>query len=334
MGRFGHPRAGSRPSARLPRAWLPRRAPAGCLPRTPRSTLPATALRLPGAPPPWRDARRCPRISRRRIERLRRPRGSSSTGSYGFLLVLLFYDLCRKLSLVQPDAYPLAGLALRRPLQRVPALVERDRVSAREPLEGRESVQARREALVAMAARGQRAAGQGLELLLQPGHLALEPVQPLARMLGLQPLAQRAQRLVPNGDPVVQEVFDPLPGAVQPQLPVADQPARIGDARAQLVQHALPSLELAAHRAGQPGAALREIRHQFVLHPGDQLCRRRGSGSAQVGAVVGDGDVDLVPDRADGGDRAPAESARDDLFVEGPEVLEAAAAPRHTPTAA
>ena len=56
------------------------------------------------------------------------------------------------------------------------------------------------------------------------------------------------------------------------------------------------------------------------------LGRGRGSGRAQVGHEVRDGVVGLVPDRGDGRNLGGGERPRHPLFVEGPEVLEAAAA--------
>jgi hypothetical protein len=57
--------------------------------------------------------------------------------------------------------------------------------------------------------------------------------------------------------------------------------------------------------------------------------RRRRRGRAHVGDEVGDGEVDLVADRAHRRHRAGRERARHHLFVERPQVLEAAAASRH-----
>jgi hypothetical protein len=51
-----------------------------------------------------------------------------------------------------------------------------------------------------------------------------------------------------------------------------------------------------------------------------------GRGRAQVGHEVGDGEVGLVAHAAHHGNRAGVDRARDDLLVEGPQVLEAAAA--------
>src|SRR5439155_9134631 len=59
---------------------------------------------------------------------------------------------------------------------------------------------------------------------------------------------------------------------------------------------------------------------------GDSLGSGRRSGRAGIGDEVGDGEVGLVADAGDNGDRAGVNGAGDDLFVEGPELLDGAAA--------
>jgi len=76
----------------------------------------------------------------------------------------------------------------------------------------------------------------------------------------------------------------------------------------------------------QARPALREIGHQLVFHFRDHFRRRRRRRRADVGAVVGNRDVDLVADRAHRRHRAGAQRAGDGLLVECPEVLEASAA--------
>ena len=60
----------------------------------------------------------------------------------------------------------------------------------------------------------------------------------------------------------------------------------------------------------------------------DQLGGRRGRRRARIGDEVGDGEVHLVADAADDRQRAGMDRARQLLVVEGPQVLERAAAAR------
>ena len=71
-------------------------------------------------------------------------------------------------------------------------------------------------------------------------------------------------------------------------------------------------------------AALDAIEH---LLPGadDHLGRGGRRGGAEVGDEIGDGDVGLVSDGGDNGNRRGGNSAGDGFFVEGPEVFERAA---------
>ena len=82
-------------------------------------------------------------------------------------------------------------------------------------------------------------------------------------------------------------------------------------------------------RVGSRCRSASSARADLVLGLDDALGGRRGRGRAQVGHEVGDGEVGLVPDGGDGGDLRGGEGARHQLFVEGPEVLEAAAAAGH-----
>ena len=59
----------------------------------------------------------------------------------------------------------------------------------------------------------------------------------------------------------------------------------------------------------------------------DQLCRRRGSGGAPVGHVVGDGKVRFMAHAADHRNPAAKDGPRHHFFIEGPEVFQGTAAP-------
>ena len=72
-----------------------------------------------------------------------------------------------------------------------------------------------------------------------------------------------------------------------------------------------------AHRRGKLGAD----RHRHLRRAG----RRRG---AEIGGMVDERRVGLVPDRGDDRDRACRDGAHRHLFVEGPEILDRAAAAR------
>jgi hypothetical protein len=58
----------------------------------------------------------------------------------------------------------------------------------------------------------------------------------------------------------------------------------------------------------------------------DQLGGVRRRGGADVGREVAQGDVDLVADRGDDGDRARSDGADEGFIVEGPEIFAGAAA--------
>ena len=73
------------------------------------------------------------------------------------------------------------------------------------------------------------------------------------------------------------------------------------------------------------GAPQRRV--ELRQHRNDDLGRVRRRGRPHVGDLVRERRVGLVADRGDDGDRRSEDRARDRLLVEGPEVLDAAAAP-------
>jgi hypothetical protein len=112
----------------------------------------------------------------------------------------------------------------------------------------------------------------------------------------------------------------------------------VADAAALRFEHAvLGERRDARAHAGQADvqAAVRaaaqavDARAQLVLGPDHDLRRRRRRGRAHVGHEVRDREVGLVPDGGDGRDLRLGQRARHQLLVEGPEVLEAAAAAGH-----
>ena len=106
----------------------------------------------------------------------------------------------------------------------------------------------------------------------------------------------------------------------------------VGQGAPGVAQALLTSKELLAgdlptlgSRLDQPAPVDRQQLLLLDLLGGEQLCGRGGRGAAPVGGEVGDGEVDLVPDRADDGDGAPRDGPGDDLLVEAFAVLREAA---------
>jgi hypothetical protein len=116
---------------------------------------------------------------------------------------------------------------------------------------------------------------------------------------------------------------------------MVEAPARREDEAARVAQHgslgdrvdppARP-VEPRAQEVAQAPSARLERRLEVREDPDDELPGDRGGRRAHVGDEVGDRHVDLVADGRH--DRCPArgDRARDDLLVEGPQVLERAAA--------
>ena len=155
-----------------------------------------------------------------------------------------------------------------------------------------------------MPPRGQRPARQVLEPLREAGHVLVQAVQHRRGMRRLQALAQGPHPLGALAHLAPRRRFQALLQPVHPQLALADEPPRIGDAGTAGVELRLPLLALRPPGAQEPRAPGGEVRHQLFLDPGEQLGGRGGCGRAHVGGEVGDGEVDLVADRADGRHRA------------------------------
>ena len=197
------------------------------------------------------------------------------------------------------------------------------------------------------AARGRRAtprAGRGARAALsvsarnsarQPLALALEPLAPRGELAveaeGLEPLAQpprvgRARARAPRCSPVSERRESSSVRCAR----LRSRPRSAANTRC-----AAARLDARPHpREPQPQrrvAALVERPHarlQLLLGLHHALGGGRRRRRAQVGDEVGDREVGLVADGRDRRDRGGRDRARDALLVEGPQVLEAAAAAR------
>ena len=111
--------------------------------------------------------------------------------------------------------------------------------------------------------------------------------------------------------------------------PLVEQAARIAEAPAQ----PLDPVARGAHRFGQRPAASslqeRQLGAQILLDRDGQLGGGRRRRRPQVGDEIGDGEVGLVADGRDHRDAAGDDGPRHRLFVEGPEIFQRSAAPRH-----
>ncbi len=85
----------------------------------------------------------------------------------------------------------------------------------------------------------------------------------------------------------------------------------------------------APHAVGEPGRGGQDARPELGPHRYRHLGGRRWSRSAEVGSEVGDRGVGFVADRRDHGNPGCRNGPRHDLFVEGHEVFDTAAAPAH-----
>ncbi len=107
---------------------------------------------------------------------------------------------------------------------------------------------------------------------------------------------------------------------------VADALAGMGQTPAQIVHvlHAL--LQPACRHARQPGMQRTEQRQELHALGAYQLRRTGGRRSTCIGYEVGNGEVGLVSHAADHREGASVQRTRHDLFVEGPQIFDAAAA--------
>src|SRR5437867_1584681 len=153
---------------------------------------------------------------------------------------------------------------------------------------------------------------------------AREPVANLvaqARVQALEEIAAAAQTRegARRGQPAAGEPLA-VPRALDARAHSPAEPQR------QLVHAPLEVAERAGRGALEALGQLGErIDHRLLLAD-DELGGRRGRWRAQVGDEVGDREIHLVADGRHHGRLGAGDGARDDLFVEGPEIFERSAA--------
>ena len=143
-----------------------------------------------------------------------------------------------------------------------------------------------------------------------------------------QARAQIGEALAAPGHERRHRVGEALGPVVEALAHLADQPRRVGQAAAQALDQGAPLLEPALAGRAQAPVRLQDLVHQLAAHRDRHLGRGRGRRRAPIGGEVDERGVGLVPDPGDEGDLGLGGGAHDDLFVEGPEVLDAAAAAR------
>ena len=82
------------------------------------------------------------------------------------------------------------------------------------------------------------------------------------------------------------------------------------------------------HQAGEIVAQVGEVLVEFAAGLQDEFGGGGRGGGAHIGDEIGDGEIGFVADAGDYRDCGIEDGARDDLFVEGPQIFEGAAAPR------
>ncbi len=113
----------------------------------------------------------------------------------------------------------------------------------------------------------------------------------------------------------------------QPGAPFAHLRLRTAQAAGQPVDRLGAAVQLPAQRRGQRVPAERHIAQHAGAVGADQFGGAGRRGRAHVGDEIDDGDVGLVADARHDGKVRCRHGARDRLFVEGPQVFDAAAAP-------
>ena len=121
----------------------------------------------------------------------------------------------------------------------------------------------------------------------------------------------------------------PLAADVEPLLAFLDQAARIAEATGEAREFHGRFAQQSDHAAGQSLGVVQRLGQEVGAHRHGHLGRRGRRRRAAVGGEVDQGGVGLVADRRDQRDLRSRGGAHHDLLVEGPEILEAAAAARH-----
>ncbi len=152
--------------------------------------------------------------------------------------------------------------------------------------------------------------------------------------MGLHLLARGGKSRKQAGDQLLPalEIADagmeqPLDAAVQGLDALGDELGGTRQAAAESFEAQPRLIRHAAHRARQTRAVLHDIGQQLGAHRHRHLGGGRGRRRPPVGGMIDQGRVGLMADGGDQRDAARRGGPHDDLLIEGPEILQAAAAP-------
>ena len=172
----------------------------------------------------------------------------------------------------------------------------------------------------------------------EPAQVVGEPIE-LGRKTQrgiLEELGRRAQagRKSPDVqhaalDPPMQRVRQALGQLVEPLGGMTQQDERVRQAARQPDQPMLQLAEVPLHAVEHAVVELSEPMRELGADRHHEFRGGRGRGRPPVGGMVDQRRVGLVADRRDQGNAAGRRGAHHDLLVEGPQVLERAAAARH-----
>src|SRR6266704_2056668 len=111
---------------------------------------------------------------------------------------------------------------------------------------------------------------------------------------------------------------------------LAEQIERTTDTGAggKLMNAAAENQDAIAHLFGESAAQFGDVLVKFAARLNHELGGGGGRGSTDIGDKIGDGEIGFVADPGDDGNLGSEDSARDDVFVEGPQIFHGAAAAR------
>ena len=142
-------------------------------------------------------------------------------------------------------------------------------------------------------------------------------------------LRQLGDTLAALHEEALERALEALESLVEPLALVLQNPHGVRQAPAEALQNRAPLALAALPGRLETPLALQDLRQELGAHRHGHLGGRRRSRRAAVGREVDQGHVGLVPDRGDERNAGGRRGAHHDLLVEGPEVFQAAAAPRH-----
>ena len=142
---------------------------------------------------------------------------------------------------------------------------------------------------------------------------------------GLQARHCRGTVAQPGGKPVG-EAFAAL---VQALAHLLEQALRVRQSAAETFHLGAPFVQHAPGTGQETPVQIAQLRRQLPADRDRHFRRCRRGGRTAVAGVIDQGGVGLVADRGNQGDTAGRRGPHHDLFVEGPEVLDGAAAARH-----